>query len=72
MWSSWGCFRKKNNVRPPRRPYSRSRARLVFTYDCSDFDKGRYISLAAFGLAVVMVAGGVFVGRAGGKNKQVS
>ncbi|ABL65522.1 hypothetical protein [Chlorobium phaeobacteroides] len=45
---------------------------LTFTYDRSDFNKGRYVSLAAIGVAVVMVAGGVFVGRAGGKNKQVS
>jgi len=31
---------------------------LVFTCDCSDFDKGRYVSLGAFGVAVVMVVGG--------------
>lgn len=36
---------------------------LVFTYDSSDFDKGRYISLAAFGVAVLMVVGGVVMGR---------
>ncbi|MBM3162837.1 MAG: YfhO family protein [Chlorobi bacterium] len=45
---------------------------LTFTYDRSDFDKGRYVSLAAFGVAVVMVAGGVVAGRAGGKKKQDS
>jgi len=31
---------------------------LVFTCDCSDFDKGRYVSLGAFGVAVVMVVEG--------------
>jgi hypothetical protein len=45
---------------------------LTFTYDRSDFDKGRYVSLVAFGVAVVMVVGGVVMGRAGGKKKQVS
>jgi hypothetical protein len=45
---------------------------LTFTYDRSDFDKGRYVSLAAFGVAVVMVVGGVVVWRFGKKKKQVS
>jgi len=45
---------------------------LTFTYDRSDFDKGRYISLASFGVAVLMVAGGVVAGRARGKKKQDS
>lgn len=40
---------------------------LTFTYDRSDFDKGRYVSLAAFGVAVVMVVGGVVMGRTEGK-----
>jgi len=40
---------------------------LTYTYDRSDFDKGRYVSLAAFGVAVLMVAGGVVLGRTGGK-----
>mgnify|MGYP001805815081 FL=1 len=44
---------------------------LTFTYDRSDFDKGRHISLAAFGVAVLMVAGAVVAGRTGGKKKQV-
>lgn len=44
--------------------------KLVFTYDRSDFDMGRYISLAAFGVAVVMVVGGVVAGRAGEKKQQ--
>ncbi|MBM3421991.1 MAG: hypothetical protein FJY09_01870 [Chlorobi bacterium] len=39
---------------------------LTFTYDRSDFDKGRNISLVAFGVAVLMVVGGVVLGRAGG------
>lgn len=46
--------------------------KLTFTYDRSDFDKGRYVSLAAFGVAVVMVAGGAVAGRVGKKKKQVS
>ena len=45
---------------------------LTFTYDRSDFDKGRNISLAAFGVAVLMVVGGVVAGRVGKKKKQVS
>lgn len=45
---------------------------LVFYYDRSLFDKGRYVSLAAFGVAVLMVVGGVVAGRAGGNNRQVS
>lgn len=45
---------------------------LVFACDRSDFDKGRYVSLAAFGVAVVMVVGGVVFGRVGKKKKQVS
>ena len=45
---------------------------LTFTYDRSDFDKGRYISLAAFGVAVLMVVGGVVAGRFGKKKMQVS
>lgn len=45
---------------------------LTYTYDRSDFDKGRNISLAAFGVAVVMVVGGVVMGSTGGKKKQVS
>lgn len=40
---------------------------LTFTYDRSDFDKGRDISLAAFGLAVMMVVSGVVLGSTGGK-----
>lgn len=36
---------------------------LTFTYDRSDFDKGRNISLVAFGVAVLMVVGGVVLGR---------
>jgi len=40
---------------------------LTFTYDRSDFDKGRYVSLAAFGVALLMLVGGVVAGRAGGK-----
>ncbi|MBV5319548.1 MAG: hypothetical protein JZU72_01110 [Chlorobium phaeobacteroides] len=40
---------------------------LLFTYDRSDFDKGQNISLAAFGLAVLMLTGGVVAGRSGGK-----
>ncbi|MCF8383297.1 MAG: YfhO family protein [Chlorobium sp.] len=45
---------------------------LTFTYDRSDFDKGRNISLGAFGVAVLMIVGGVFIGRVGKKKKQVS
>lgn len=45
---------------------------LVFACDRSDFDKGRYVSLAAFGVAVLMVVGGVVAERFGKKKKQVS
>ena len=40
---------------------------LVFTYDRSDFDKCRSISLASFGVAVLMLVGGVVMGRTAGK-----
>lgn len=43
---------------------------LVFVYDRSDFDKGRTISLAAFGVALLMLAGGFVARRAGGSQKQ--
>lgn len=45
---------------------------LTFTYDRSDFDKGRDISLAAFGVAVLMVAGAVVAGKRKKEKKQVS
>lgn len=45
---------------------------LTFTYDRSDFDKGRHISLAAFGVAVLMVAGAVVAGKRKKEKKQVS
>ena len=45
---------------------------LTFTYDRSDFDRGRYVSLGAFGVAVLMVAGALVAGRAEGKKKQDS
>jgi hypothetical protein len=37
--------------------------KLTFTHDRSDFNKGRTISLAAFGVALLMVVGGVVMGR---------
>jgi hypothetical protein len=40
---------------------------LVFYYDRSDFDKGRNVSLAATGIAVLMLLTGVFAGRSSGK-----
>lgn len=39
---------------------------LTVTYDRSDFNKGRTISLAAFGIALLMLVGGVVAGGAGG------
>lgn len=45
---------------------------LTFTYDRSDFDKGRYVSLAAFCVAVVMVLGGIVLGKRKKWKKQVS
>jgi len=45
---------------------------LPCTYDRSDFDKGRYVSLATFGVTLLRVVGGVVFGRVGKKKKQVS
>ena len=43
---------------------------LTFTYDRSDFNKGRTISFAAFGIALLMLVGGVVTGRAGGRGSR--
>jgi len=43
------------------------RHELVSTYDRSDFDKGRYVLLATFGVALLRVVGGVVAGRVGKK-----
>jgi len=43
---------------------------LTFTYVRSDFNKGRTISLAAFGIALLMLVGGVVAGRAGGRGSR--
>ncbi len=40
---------------------------LVFYYDRSDFNKGRNVSLAATGIALLMLLTGVFAGRSGQK-----
>jgi hypothetical protein len=40
---------------------------LVFLYDRSLFDRGRMISLAAFCAALLLIVGGVVVGRSAGK-----
>lgn len=45
---------------------------LTFTYDRSDFDKGRYVSLAAFGVAVVIVVGGVVAARRKAKKSKIA
>ncbi|TLU88148.1 MAG: YfhO family protein [Chlorobium sp.] len=40
---------------------------VVFAYDRSLFDQGRMISFAAFGIAMLLIVGGVIVSRSGGK-----
>jgi hypothetical protein len=45
---------------------------VVFAYDRSLFDRGRMISLASFGIALLLIVGGAVAGRVRGKKKQGS